>query len=743
MPDINQQLVLKEGEIFQFSEQTGDIDGDRPGSTQGLYYRDTRFLSLLTLTANGQPPSLLTFTGYQNFMATFQFANDIWSLPGDLIARQRTLSLRRSRFIGDALHERIGVVNYNRFPVPLDITLTFGSDFRDIFDIRGYYRAADARGDLLEPVFDNGKVMLRYEGRDGVQRATEIRFNRPPTSVSVEPPAAPDTHDPTVESGLCWRVRATWDLMLDTGTPFSLAYYVMPVVEGFAPRPFLLEKPEPPPQPIGQGRFDRAVDHVRLSYTEWDAQCTAFTTDNPEFNALLSRSVQDLRLLSQREGDDAYLPSAGTPLFCCPFGRDSLITALQALSLNPAIAVGTLRVLARYQGEVEDEWREEQPGKILHEMRFGELARMGRVPHTPYYGTADATPLFVLLFAETMRWMDDNALYAELLPNVRRALEWMDKYGDVDGDGFVEYTASKSPVGLRNQVWKDSPESMQMPDGTLAETPVAGVEVQGYVYAAKHALARLLRNRGEDKWADALDAEVALLKERFNEAFWMPEEQFYAQGLDRDKRQVPTITSNPGHCLWSGIVDEERAEAVVQRLMQPDMLSGWGIRTVSDQSPSYNPMTYHNGSVWPHDNSIIVAGMKRYGFHDEANVVITQVFEAAQHFSYLRLPELYCGFARDRQYSSGPAEYPVSCSPQAWAAGASILMLQAVLGMSVDAAESRVHLRPRLPAWLQQVTISNMCIGSKRVSITLEWLNGRHVVHILGDSAVPIELEQL
>ena len=741
MPDVDQHLVLKEGEIFLFSKESGDIDGDRPDSTQGLYYRDTRFLSLLSLTANGQPPNLLTFSGYRNFMATFQFANDIWSLPGDLIARQRTLSFRRSRFVGDGLHERIGAVNYNRFPVPLSIVLTFGADFRDIFDIRGYSSSPDARGDLIEPEYKNGKVVLRYAGRDGADRATEIRFNRPPTSVEIQPPRT-SNHAPTVEGGLCWRVQATWDLMLDTGAPFSLAYYAMPVVQDFSPKPFLLEEPEPPPQPIGQGRFDRAVDHVRLSYTEWDAQCTSFSSDNADFNALVSRSVQDLRLLSQRDGE-AYFPSAGIPLFCCPFGRDSIITALQTLSLNPLVAVGTLRVLARYQGDVEDEWREEQPGKILHEMRFGELAHLGVVPHTPYYGTADATPLFVLLFAETMRWLDDDALYAELLPNVRRALEWMDSYGDVDGDGFVEYVASKSPVGLRNQVWKDSPESMQMPDGSLAETPIAAVEVQGYVYAAKRGLARLVRRKGEGEWADQLDAEAARLKQRFNEAFWMPEEQFFAQGLDRDKQQVPTITSNPGHCLWSGIVDDERAPHVVRRLMQADMLSGWGIRTVSDLSPSYNPMTYHNGSVWPHDNAIIVAGMKRYGFHDEANEVITQIVEAAQHFSYLRLPELYCGFSRDRMYGSGPAEYPVSCSPQAWAAGATLLMLQAVLGMSVDAEESRVHLRPRLPAWLQQVTINNMRIGPKRVSISLEWLNGRHVVHILGDTSVPVELEQL
>jgi glycogen debranching enzyme len=436
-----------------------------------------------------------------------------------------------------------------------------------------------------------------------------------------------------------------------------------------------------------------------------------------------------LRVLSDLV-PEGYFPSAGIPWYACPFGRDSLITSLQTLAFNPLIAVGTLHTLARYQGTREDPRREEEPGKILHELRHGEMVRLGLVPHSPYYGTADATPLFVYLFAETMRWQDDDKLYHDLLPNVNRALEWIDTYGDLDGDGFVEYRASTVPGGIRNQVWKDSSDSIQHPDGTLAETPVAAVEVQAYVYAAKQSMSELLRRKGDTATADRLAAEARELRKRFNEAFWMPELGFFAQGLDKDKEQVPTISSNPGHCLWCGIVDDDKAQLTVQRLMQPDMVSGWGVRTISHTSPSYNPMSYHNGSIWPHDNSIIVAGFKRYGFHEETNKVITQIAEAAQYFRYNRLPELYCGFTRDTIYNTGPAEYPVSCSPQAWAAAAPILMIQSILGLQANAVTGQISVSPRLPDWLAKVEVSNLHVGNRCIDITVDKHEGRNEVYM-------------
>jgi glycogen debranching enzyme len=748
MSSLNRQLVLKEGDVFFVSDEAGDVLGNE---ALGLYYDDTRHLSLFTLRVNGTAPPLLNFSGYRNFMGTLQYANDIIMLDDGQAVLPQTLSIRRSRFISGGLHERIGLVNYNQFDVPLTVTLSFAADFRDIFDVRGFPR--EEWGKLLPPVWEDGKLVLRYEGLDGVGRSTTIPFETLPDAVAIE---IPEAAAPTVEPGVMLPVvgapsyhvtiptpvaTLTWNLVLRPSTPLSLAFQVTPheqldepdyteaPSEQFAP-------PEGTPTTIGNsgGRFDKAVSRMRLSYWNWEQESATFVTDNEDFNHVLKRCRYDVRVLCDRV-PNGYFPSAGIPWYACPFGRDSIITALQTLSLNPTIAAGTLHLLARYQGDREDPWRDEQPGKILHELRKGEMARLRLVPHSPYYGTVDATPLFVLLFAETMRWLDDDALYGSLLPNVFRAVEWIDRYGDVDGDGFVEYTGTTTANGIRNQVWKDSVDSIQFPDGTLAETPIAAVEVQGYVYAAKKGLSDLLRRKGDTETADRLAAEAEALRARFDDAFWMPDVGFYSQGLDRDKQQVPTISSNPGHCLWSGIASEDKAVATVQRMMRPDMVSGWGVRTISSESHSYNPMSYHNGSIWPHDNSLVAAGFKRYGCHEEANAVISQVAEAAQYFRYYRLPELYCGFNRDTVYGSGPSEYPVSCSPQAWAAAAPILMLQTMLGLEVDAAEGRVRINPRLPDWLGEVRVGNLRVGSHRVSMVVHRHDGRNEVYMEGDHA--------
>ena len=747
MSTLNRQLVLKEGGIFLVTQDTGDITGNE---AQGLYYRDTRHLSLFILGVNGQPPPLLNFSGYRNFMATLQYANDILVLEDGKVVLPQTISIRRSRFISEGLHERMGFVNYNQFDVPLHVTLSFAADFRDIFDVRGFPR--EEWGEMLPPVYEDGTLTLRYSGLDGVERNTVVLFELPPDEVRLDMPENPE---PTIEPGIMLPVvgapsyhvtlptpvaTLAWNIVLHTETPVSLPFHVMPrnqaEMQGHSDSESDQNAPVmiAPPREGSSGRFDRAVSHMRMSYYDWDQESATFETDNEDFNHVLKRSRIDVRVLSDRV-DDGYFPAAGIPWFACPFGRDSLITALQTLALNPMIAVGTLHTLARYQGEREDPWREEQPGKILHELRRGEMARLGWVPHSPYYGSVDATPLFVMLFVETMRWLDNEALYQSLLPNVLRANEWIDKYGDVDGDGFVEYTASTSHTGIRNQVWKDSADSIQFADGTLAETPIAAVEVQGYVYAAKKGLGELLRRKGDTETADRLEAEAAVLREHFNEAFWMPEAGFFSQGLDRDKRQVPTITTNPGHALWCGIADEDKALQTVQRMMRPDMVSGWGLRTVSNNSKSYNPMSYHNGSVWPHDNSIVVAGFKRYGCHSDANEVISQIAEAAQYFRYYRLPELFCGFAKDTVYGSGPSEYPVSCSPQAWAAAAPILMMQTILGLQVDAPAGRVTINPRLPEWLGNVRVANLRVGESRVNLTVHRHDDRNEVFMEGEHA--------
>jgi len=754
MATTAEQLVLKEGNVFLLTQENGDI----PGNTAlGLYYSDMRYLSRLTFHVNGETPRLLNFSGYRNFMGTLQFANDIFTLEDGTAVLPETISIRRSRFISEGLHERIGCANYNRFDVPITISVTFGADFRDIYDVRGFPR--DKWGALLPALWEQNVLSLRYMGLDGLARSTvisfdptpgDMRLHTPPSTAPIMEPSKmvpviglPSYHiviDPPIAT-------ATWNVVLRPNEPVSLSFHIMPsgieaeseerksaVHSSSSSVPFLS-----PPTPAGDGTFDKAVNYMRLSYWNWEKQSTEITTDNEDFNHVLRRSKVDLRVLSEpvRHG---YFPSAGIPWYACPFGRDSLITALQTLSFNPLIAAGTLHTLARYQGTREDPWREEQPGKILHEFRNGEMARLGLVPHTPYFGTVDATPLFVYLFAETMRWLDDDDLYRSLLPNVMQALDWIDTYGDLDGDGFVEYVGSTHQGGIRNQVWKDSNDSIQYPDGTLAETPIAAVEVQGYVYAAKKSVSELLRRKGDTKLAARLEAEAQELRKRFNEAFWMPELGFFSQGLDKDKMPVTTITSNPSHCLWCGIVDDDKARLIIERLMQPDMISGWGLRTISTQSPSYNPMSYHNGSIWPHDNSLAAAGFKRYGNYDEANRIITQIAEASQYFRYYRLPELYCGFARDTAYNTGPSEYPVSCSPQAWAAAAPLLMTQCILGLQADAATKQLYISPHLPEWLTYVKVSNLRIGEHHVDINIDKHEGRNEVSMSGDSGIRLQI---
>jgi glycogen debranching enzyme len=475
--------------------------------------------------------------------------------------------------------------------------------------------------------------------------------------------------------------------------------------------------PEGGPESQPAFLFDNDARQLRGEYEDWYVKSTYMRTDNAVFNALLERSMADLRvLIDQVPG--GLLPAAGIPWYSVPFGRDSLITGLQTLPFKSNIASGTLRYLARYQGDKVDPWRDEEPGKILHEIRFGEMASLGEIPHTPYYGSVDATPLFIMLFVEAMRWTADGQLYDELMPHITRAFEWIDHYGDLNGDGFVEYEC-KSRWGLRNQGWKDSYNSVQFRDGRLPEPPIALVEVQAYVYAAKMGMAELLMSRGMAESGARLAAEAQVLKERFNDLFWVPETDFYAQALDGSGRQVLSISSNVGHALYCGIVDEDKAERVVARLMAPDMLCGWGIRTLSNKEPSFNPMSYHNGSIWPHDNAIIAAGMRRYGFHKEATEVMQQVVEAGMRFKMFRLPELYCGFARDLRYYSVPAEYPVSCSPQAWAAGSILHFCQTMLGFYPDSVRHCLEVKPYLPSNVSQVDVDRLRLADSSLSLRI------------------------
>ena len=673
-------LAVKEAETFVYSDAHGDID-DRREAGLGLYHRDTRYLSHLRLRISGMDPVLLSSSAERAYVAHVDLTNP--DLPGGDGTRipQHTVSVRRIRVIDDRVFERIRLKNYNAVPVTIDLELTFAADFADIFEVRGL--APTTRGRPRPPSADDRTIEFAYDGEDEVVRRTRIVFGTAPAELAVRGDL----------------VTARFAVNLAAHETKIVPMHIE-VLEGD-------ERLEP-------GEFDVAVNRQRRSYEEWERECTSIHTDNEVFDELLRRGVRDLRALYTRVADGGVI-AAGIPWYVAVFGRDTLITAHQMLMLNPRPARESLRVLASLQGTAMDDWRDEEPGKILHEIRRGELAGAGRLPHSPYYGSVDATPWFLIVLAQYFRWTNDVGFAKEMLPAAEAALRWIDEFGDRDGDGFVEYR-SRSPQGLVNQGWKDSEDSVVHEDGSPAAPPIALAEVQAYVHMAKSRMAHVFAALGDPERAVRLQEEAATLRRRFNEAFWMEDERYFAGALDGDKRQVRTMVSNPGHGLYCDIIEPEKADAVAARVFQPDMFSGWGIRTMSKAAGPYNPMSYHNGTVWPHDNALIAAGLKRYGFVGSTNRVATAMFDVATHADYLRLPELFCGFAR--RTPSPPVEYPLACSPQAWAAGTPFLLLQAMLGVSAVAAENLLTVnKPSLPPWLNRVEIRNLRVGESVLSL--------------------------
>lgn len=681
-PVLEDRVILKENRAFVVSELNGDIPVDDE-SGMGLYRSDTRFLSGYELRVSGRRPILLSRSIDRAYVATFQLVNPRLETMSGAVVPAQSLSIRRTRFLHRGLHERIGVQNCSRKAVEIMLELRFEADYQDIFEVRGY-RPLPMLGKRHGPVATESGLTFRYEGLDGVRRETEVVLE-PLPRISQD--------------------RASLALRLEPQETFVWLVDVLP----------LLGDDEPDPQ----FDFDGALASLERTYTAWNAACAAWSTDNEVLDSgLVWRSQEDLRILCD-DGPTGLFPTAGVPWYAVPFGRDAVITSLQTLGLNPELGRGTLRYLARHQGTKVDEGRAEEPGKILHEQRFGELANLRQIPHTPYYGTVDATPLFLVLLVELVTWTGDLDLFSELLPNALAALEWLDRWADVDRDGLVEYHV-ESDYGLRNQGWKDSQDSLLHEDGRPAPVPAALVEVQGYAYQAKSGLAKLFRKLGRGEQAARLAAEAQTLRRRVNRLFWMPDERYFAQALDRDKRQVRSISSNAGHLLWSGLPDARRAAHVARRLVADDMFSGWGIRTLSSRSPAFNPMSYHNGSIWPHDNSIIAEGLRRCGFRREAELVARSVLEASERFGDARIPELFCGFSRDRRFGSAPGEYLVSCSPQAWAAGALFHLLRVLAGIEVDAPSGLLRVDPLPTCLYGRLRIENLRVGMHEVDVTIE-----------------------
>jgi glycogen debranching enzyme len=601
---------------------------------------------------------------------------------------QETISIRRERVVGEALLERIRIMNYNSTAVELRLELAFFADFADMFEVRGLRRLK--RGKLFKPKIDGQALTLAYLGEDQVFRQTRIDMSD-----------APDSHKFELN-----RMFIEYNVKLPPRGKTVLSFDIQPIV-GERKR----ERPE----------FHRTVSSLRRSYHEWENSSTRIVSSNELFNSIIERGQKDIRALMTR-GPHGSIITAGIPWYAAPFGRDGLIAALQVLPLNHRPARDTLDILAHFQAKEQSAWHDSAPGKIMHEFRYGELAALGEIPHSPYYGSVDSTPLFLVVMSEYYQWTGDVAFVRKHRGAIKAALEWIDRYGDMDGDGLIEYRR-QSTRGLINQGWKDSHDAIAHADGTLAAGPIALVEVQAYVYYAKKRMSRVFRDLGEQDTADRLAAEAGRLKKLFNERFWLEEERYYALALDGDKKPVRTITSNPGQALWTGVVDDRKAGAVIKRLLSPEMFSGWGIRTVAKKAAIYNPMSYHNGSIWPHDNALIVRGLKRYGRLKEVESVAAGLFGAAAQDPYFRLPELFCGFTR--RGGNRPVEYPVACSPQAWAAGTFFMILQSILGLTPDAPSNLLYVNnPTLPPWLDSVSLSNLQIGAGRLTIAFNRVDG-------------------
>ncbi|MCC6383007.1 MAG: amylo-alpha-1,6-glucosidase [Dehalococcoidia bacterium] len=686
-------LTAKQGAVFAYSASDGDIDCGRHAG-YGLYFHDMRYLDHATLRLNRSRLAVLLSNDEAGDRAVCELTNGDLRVD-DVLLPKETLSVRRERRVARKVTETITVRNFHSQAVSVEVELAYGSHFDDMFVVRG----ADVgeRGTVHEPTWRNGKLVLRYDGADGRTRTTTIGF---------EP-------GPSERDRGCGRFQ----LDLESGKEAEIRATIALRDEGPAP----LED-----VPAGGQRDAAQFRQVRVE------------ADNPLFQAVLDRSFTDLGMLVTEELDVQFF-AAGVPWYVALFGRDTLITALQTLPFDPGIAANSLRVLAKYQGTQEDEWRDEEPGKILNELRVGEKAQLHEVAQTPYYGTVDATPLFVILVAEYLRWTDDDALREELRENVERAVRWINEYGDHDGDGFVDYIA-RSAKGLSNQGWKDSGNSIVHRDGSLAKPPIALVEVQGYVYRAKLAAAWLAERDGDEERARALKEQAMELRERFAKAFWMEDRQFLAAALAQGGNRVGTLMSNAGQALWSGIVAPAHAAAVAATLVDRAMFSGWGVRTLAEGECGYNPIDYQVGSVWPHDNSLIASGLRRYGLDEAFLRVFSGIFQAAAHFPHYRLPEVFSGFSRE-QYSL-PVRYPVACNPQAWAAGSIPLLLQAALGLEPDAAGRRLAVvRPVLPEWLPGLTLRDLRVGEATVTLRFERSSGATLVSVgerAGDIAVEV-----
>ena len=682
------QIAIHQGLTVLVTEPDGQVDWP---SNHGLYFRDTRVISAWAIYANGEPWDLLNGGAIAPHAARIFLTNHAFKSEDGAIAA-RTLGLMITRHIEGGMREDIDVSNNSLNPVRFNLEIAIRADFADIFEVKS--DDIVRRGRITTSWSDKRQVLrMTYRNRDFCREAI-VNAGAGDGEPAVNANGRL-SFNVALKAGQAWRRSLTYDLV--DGAKRTLA----PGARG------------------GSSAKSAHADGMEV----WRRAVLKVSCGNEEFYRCYTQAVQDMAALRlPLEGTDhmVFAPAAGLPWFIALFGRDALIASLQTMIVYPEFAAAALEVLGNFQATERDDYRDAEPGKILHELRFGELAHFKLIPHTPYYGTADATPLYLVTLHAAWRATGDRGLIDRHLPNAEACLTWIDKYGDRDGDGFQEYQ-TRSTAGYENMAWKDSGDSVMYPDGALVRGPKALCELQGYVYDAWLRMAEIYDELDNKRSANRLRKKAATLFKKFNDEFWDEEFGFYAYALDGEKKKVLTVASNVGQCLWSGIVSPERAAKVVKRLMRKDMWSGWGIRTLSADHPSFNPYNYQTGAVWPHDNSLIALGMRRYGFAAEAAAVARDISGAASHFLLNQLPELYAGLQRDP--TSFPVQYLGANVPQAWAAGTPFLLLRTLLGMRQDAPRGKLYVDPALPDWLPDVTLVDLRLGRRRFDIRF-WRDG-------------------
>ena len=689
-PADERNRVLKYGKMFAVFDRFGDIERVGLGE-EGIFFEGTRFLSELALYVGNQRPLLLSSTVREdNSLFTADLTNVDITRGGQVLIPRGTVHVTRCKTLWrGACYEQLTISSYALSPISIPITIQFNADFADLFEVRGTKRAR--KGQHLEPQVKSDSATLSYQGLDGLLRHTRIRCTPAPDRISAQ--------------------GCEFNIVLQPKQKIIVEIAISCLCGSCPER---------------TDSFETALEAIsgEMRTAGSNGGCYVHSS-NEQFNDWLRRSGADIRMMTVGNPETDY-PYAGVPWFSTVFGRDGIITALECLWMTPRIAKGVLKYLAATQATDVIPEVDAEPGKILHEARRGEMAALGEIPFGRYYGSIDATPLFIILAGAYYQRTADLGFVQSIWPHIEAALEWIERFGDRDQDGFVEY-CRRTDKGLVQQGWKDSNDSVFHADGSIAEPPIALCEVQGYVYSAKRAAAQLAKMLGRHERARELEVQAELLKSRFEESFWCPDLEMYALALDGAKKPCRVRTSNPGHCLYSGIASPDHAHRIARALLSPDFFNGWGVRTVAVSEARYNPVSYHNGSVWPHDNAMVALGISNYGFRDLAARILSGLMDVSANVELHRLPELFCGL--ERRSGEGPTLYPVACAPQAWAAGAAFMLLEACLGMSIDAPNKRLILeQPYLPPVISQLWIRRLEVGSGSIDLYLERKD--HVVRV-------------